>query len=332
MDGRRLVAVAGHVEIETFAVPAPAAGQVLVRVSRSQVSAGSEQSVLRAATDERRPMGYTVAGTVLASGLGMEAYANGDRVLAFGSHGSHWLTGQQDQDELGASLQPIGHDLAALSDAQATFAVLGDVALLGIRRAELQIDESVAIFGQGVVGQLATALCHLAGAHPIVAIDPDDDRLALARISGATHTVNAISEDPVAAIRDLTGGGAQCVFHAAGDPAVLVSAMQAAGDRGKVMLLGSPPGTVELGLQVELLRHELDIRGVYGEGLEDNPHPRFPWTRRRNRRAIMRLVAEGRLRVDHLISHVVEPEEAAQLYQNVLAGTSGWMSILFDWD
>ena len=79
-----------------------------------------------------------------------------DRVLAFGNHGSHWLTGQEGLSELRASMQPIEHDAAALSDEQATFAVLGDVALLGIRRAELQIDESVAIFGQGVVGQLTT--------------------------------------------------------------------------------------------------------------------------------------------------------------------------------
>ena len=122
------------------------------------------------------------------------------------------------------------------------------------------------------------------------------------------------------------------MFHAARDPAVLVPAMQAAGDRGKVILVGSPPGTVELGLQTELLRRELDIRGVYGRGLEDNPHPKFPWTRRRNRRAIMRLIAQGTLRVDPLISHVAKPEQAPQLYQQVLDGTAGWMSILFDWD
>ena len=332
MEGRRLVAVSGHVEIESFEVPEPGPGQVLVRVARSQVSAGSEKSALIASDGGRRPLGYTLVGTVLACGHGVEDCRVHDRVLAFGNHGSHWLTGQAGLSELRSSLQPIEHDAAELSDEQATFAVLGDVALLGIRRAELQIDESVAIFGQGVVGQLTTALCRISGAHPIIAVDLDARRLELAHGSGATHTVDASAEDPVAAIRDLTGGGAQCVFHAARDPGVLVPAMQAAGDRGKVILVGSPPGTVELGLQVELLRRELDIRGVYGRGLEDSAHPKFPWTRRRNRRAIMRLIAQGALVVDPLISHVARPEHAPRLYRQVLEGTAGWMSILFDWN
>ena len=331
MEGRRLVAVGNRVEVEAVDVADPGPGQILVRVSRSQVSAGSEAVVLLAASPERRPLGYTLVGTVMASGPGA-AYGEGDRVLAFGGHGSHWLIGQEDQDELSGAHQRIDYDAEALSDDQATFAVLGDVALLGIRRAELQIDESAAIFGQGVVGQLTTALCRVSGAHPIIAVDLDDARLELARASGATHTVNATKDDPVAAVQEITSGGAQCVFHATPDPNVLIPAMQAAGDRGKVMLVGSPPGTVEIGLQVELLRNELDIRGVYGSGLEDNAHPRYPWTRRRNRRAIMRLIAEGTLQVDPLISHVARPEDAPSLYRQMLEGTAGWMSILFDWD
>ena len=136
----------------------------------------------------------------------------------------------------------------------------------------------------------------------------------------------------VEAIRDLTGGGAQCVFHAARDPAVLVPAMQAAGDRGKVILVGSPAGHGRAGPAGRAARRELDIRGVYGRGLEDSAHPKFPWTRRRNRRAIMRLIAQGTLVVDPLISHVASPEQAPRLYRQVLDGTAGWMSILFDWD
>ena len=143
------MAVAGHVETESFEVPDPGPGQVLVRVSRSQVSAGSEKTALLAARGERRPLGYTLVGTVQACGPGVDAFRVEGRVLAFGNHGSHWLTAQSGLSELRTSVQPIEHDAAELSDEQATFAVLGDVALLGIRRAELQIDESVAVFDQG---------------------------------------------------------------------------------------------------------------------------------------------------------------------------------------
>ena len=333
--GRRLVFVGrDRVEVEQFDVPSPGPGQVLVRVHRSQVSAGSEKNGILSATssDVRRPLGYTTIGRVLKVGAGVDDSRPGDRVIAYGNHGSHWLAGR-------STVHPIGYEI---TDEQAAFAILGDVALLGVRRAQLQIDESVAIYGQGVVGQLTTQLCRLSGAYPIIAIDLDAARLELSKKSGATHTIDASKVDPVEAVRDLTrggpslnekhpGGGAQCVFHVSRDPAVLVPVMKSAADRGKVILTGSPPGTVEVGLQVELLRWELDIRGVYGSGL-DRPHPYWPYTRERNRRAIMRMIASGDLLVDYLISHVAKPEQANELYQKMLAGTEGWMSIFFDWE
>ena len=333
--GRRLVFVGrDRVEVEQFDVPSPGPGQVLVRVHRSQVSAGSEKNGILSATssDVRRPLGYTTIGRVLEVGAGVDDSRPGDRVIAYGNHGSHWLAGR-------STVHPIGYEI---TDEQAAFAILGDVALLGVRRAQLQIDESVAIYGQGVVGQLTTQLCRLSGAYPIIAIDLDAARLELSKKSGATHTIDASKVDPVEAVRDLTsggpslnekhpGGGAQCVFHVSRDPAVLVPVMKSAADRGKVILTGSPPGAVEIGLQVELLRWELDIRGVYGSGL-DRPHPYWPYTRERNRRAIMRMIASGDLLVDYLISHVAKPEQANELYQKVLAGTEGWMSIFFDWE
>ena len=252
--GKRLVFIGtDRVGIEPFEVPEPGPGQVLIRVHRSQVSAGSEKNELLGAShsDARRPTGYTTVGRVLAAGPDVEGFTPGDRVLAFGNHASHWLTGQASRSELGASIQRIEYDI---TDEQAAFAVLGDVSLHGVRRARLQIDESVAIFGQGVVGQLVTAFCQLSGAYPIVAIELDAERLSLATASGATHTIDGSKLDSVEAVRELTGGGAQCVFHAARDPRVLVPCMEAAADRGKVVLVGSPPGTVEIGLQVELLR------------------------------------------------------------------------------
>ena len=331
MTGRRLVFIGtDRVELESYDVPEPGPGQVLVRVTRSQISAGSEKNGFLGAanSDTRRPTGYTTIGRVLSSGIGMDEYRPGDRVLAFGNHGTHWLTGQ-DTSEMRSSIQKIEYDI---TDEQAAFAVLGDVSLMGVRRARLQIDETVAIFGQGVVGQMVTAFCRLSGAYPIIAVDLSDERLELAKMSGATHTVNAAREDAVSVIRQITGDGAQTVFHAARLPEVLVPCMQAAADRGNVILVGSPPGKVEIGLQVELLRRELDIRGVYGRGLESNVHPYWPWTRKRNRRAIMRLIESGQLNVDPLISHVAKPEEANDLYHKILEGQEGWMSIFFDWE
>ena len=51
----------------------------------------------------------------------------------------------------------------------------------------------------------------------------------------------------------------------------------------------------------------------------------------RDREAIMRMIESGDLDVDHLISHVSNPEDAGDLYQQILDGTQGWMGIFFDW-
>ncbi len=100
--------------------------------------------------------------------------------------------------------------------------------------------------------------------------------------------------------------------------------------RGKVVLVGSAPGIAQIGLQVELLRWELDIRGSYGTVHE--AHRYYPWTMRRDRAAIMRMIESGDLDVGHLLSHVARPGEADDLYRKIAAGPQGWMGIFFDWE
>jgi threonine dehydrogenase-like Zn-dependent dehydrogenase len=124
-----------------------------VWVHRSQISAGSECSGFSPGIDHdrRRYLGYTTVGRVQTTGVGVQEFVVGDRVIAWGPHGSHWLA--KPDPELGHlnTIQRIEYDL---TDEQAVFARLGDVALHGVHRVELQLNESVAVFGQGVVGQL----------------------------------------------------------------------------------------------------------------------------------------------------------------------------------
>jgi threonine dehydrogenase-like Zn-dependent dehydrogenase len=219
-----------------------------------------------------------------------------------------------------------------VSDDEAGFVVLGDVALHGIRRAGVQIDESVVVLGCGIVGQLTIQLARIAGADPIVAVDLVPTRLKQARVSGATHLVDAGQADPVQAVREITGGrGGETVVHCAPVAAILQQALEMAAARGKVVLTASAPGTAEIGLQVELLRRELTIVSNYELGLE-RPHPYWPWTRARNRRACLRLLAAGQLRLDHLISHVVPYTEAEAMVRLMTRGGEDWMGIVFQWD
>ena len=332
MHGHRLVFHPGmQVEVEEFAVPAPGANEVLVRATCSQVSAGTELNQLRGMERSGRRAGYpgyAAVGRVLDVGEGITDFAPGSRVLIMGRHATHWTV-----DVTGSPLQNgyIRKLDDTLTDEQATFAINGATALHAVRRARLQIDESVVVFGVGVVGQLVTALARLAGAFPVVAVDLVGERLQLARQSGATHVVNASAEDPVEAVREVTCGGAQCLFHASANPKILQTVFEAAGQRAKVVMVGSAPGTAEIGLQVELLRRELHVLGAYELDLEV-PHVYWPWTPQRDRAVVLRRIADQTLAVDHLISHRIPYTQAPEIYARAATGGEGWLGIILTWN
>ena len=336
--GRMLSVVDGErVVVETYDVPEPGSGEVLIRVNRTQVSAGSEKGRFRGASrpDPRTPLGYypeppgyTAAGRVQAVGPGVEGFETGDRVFAFGRHQSHLLTRIDRYQDAGLrkNVQRIEFDV---TDEQACMSRLGDVALHSIRRAGLQPDEAVAIFGQGVVGQLIAAFARISGAYPIIAIDLDDGRLELSKTSGATHTVNAAKENAVEAVEAITGSGAECVFHANREAQVLADCVDATGYGGKVILVGATRGPASIYLN-KLLVREIDLRGSHM--VSDVQQRYWKWTTSRDRNAILRMIAHGDISVDHLISHVLEPEQGDEAYRRIVAGPQGWMGVFFAWD
>src|SRR3954453_14538926 len=102
-------------------------------------------------------------------------------------------------------------------------------------------DDSIAVFGCGGVGDAAIAAARLAGAHTIIAVDLDARKLEWALGFGATHTVDASKEDPVAAIQALTdGNGADVCIEAVGRPEVLKQAFYARDLAGTVVQVGVP--------------------------------------------------------------------------------------------
>ena len=320
----------GAVAIEDIAIPDPAPNQILVRSTRSLISAGTELNILELSATERRDPGYALVGQVAEVGLEVEGYAVGDRVLTCLPHqGAGLITIDPDLDDVPAY---AGHVPDDVSDDDASFVVLGDVALHGVRRARPGLGDSVAVFGQGGLGQMVTQFARMAGAYPVVAVDLLDERLALARWSGATHTVNAQREDAVAAVQDLTGGGARVVFMVTRTPKILPDCMKAAAAGGTVSMTGSPPGTVEIGLQVDLLRKELSIIGTYQSMYPREPYHMFQWTRAANRQYILDAMGRGEFRVDRLISHREPYANAADLYDMIRRGPAGWLSIILQWD
>src|SRR5215813_5827845 len=122
-----------------------------------------------------------------------------------------------------------------------------------LNRARVEAGASMAVFGLGGIGLSCVQGGVLAGAAKIVAVDVVPAKLELARQLGATHTIDASATDPVAAIRDLTRGGADYAFECVGNLAVIRQALDALAPGGTLTVVGVP----RIGSTIELVVHSL---------------------------------------------------------------------------
>lgn len=116
---------------------------------------------------------------------------------------------------------------------------------------------SFAAFGGGAVGLSAVMAARAAGATTIISVDVVPARLALAMELGATHTINSRETDPVEAVRQITGGGADFALESSGRPTVLRQAIDALAIRGTCGIVGAPA----LGTEASF-----DVNGVMTTG------------------------------------------------------------------
>ncbi len=123
---------------------------------------------------------------------------------------------------------------------------------------------SIAVFGVGPVGISAILGAAVCGCTTIIAVDVSADRLKMAKELGATHTVNASTEDPVKAILDMTGGGAEYSLECVGNPKVLRQAVDVLPRLGVCGLVGVvAPGT-EVALNMDLIMNGRTVKGILG--------------------------------------------------------------------
>jgi S-(hydroxymethyl)glutathione dehydrogenase/alcohol dehydrogenase len=161
-----------------------------------------------------------------------------------------------------------------------------------INRAKVETGSSMAVFGLGGIGLSCVQGGVLAGAARIIAVDVLPVKLALAKQFGATHTIDASREDPVAAIRDLTRGGADYTFEAVGNLAVIKQALEALGAGGALTIVGVPKLGSSFDFIVQALYQNKSILGCrYGTA---RPRRDFPM--------LADLYLGGRLKIDELIT------------------------------
>jgi len=172
--------------------------------------------------------------------------------------------------------------------------------------------DSVAVFGCGGVGDAAIAGSSLAGAHTIIAVDLNDRKLAIAREFGATHTVNSSTEDPVEAIRSLTGGnGVDVAIEAVGLPVTYEQAFYSRDLAGTVVLVGVPNPEMKIELpMIEVFGRGGTLKSSwYGDCL---PSRDFPM--------LIELYLQGRLDLDRFVSETISLDDVEEAFHAMERG------------
>jgi S-(hydroxymethyl)glutathione dehydrogenase/alcohol dehydrogenase len=297
-DAAILVELNQPLEIVELEIPPLKAGQVLVEISRSGVC---HTQVLECrgyrGEDPFLPhcLGHEAGGVVAEVGPDVSKVTQGDPVILSWIKGSganvpgtvYTWNGQN--VNAGAITTFSRH--AVISENRLTRLPaeisMEDAAMLGcafatgcgavVNTAKAQAGQSIVIFGTGGVGCCAIAGAKLSGCSPIIAVDVIEDKLARAQSMGATHTINASGNDPLAAIRDLCTQGVDLAIEATGRPAVMVQALACLRSQGGAAVI---IGNAHHGEQVVLNPGEFNqgksLLGTWGGDSDpDRDFPKF---------------------------------------------------------
>jgi predicted dehydrogenase/threonine dehydrogenase-like Zn-dependent dehydrogenase len=342
-------------ETRVTEVPAPQVlpGTALIRNAASLVSAGTERSLVEFAgrsllgkarsrpdlvrqvlskaaregllttfdavqnrLDRPMPLGYSSAGTIIALGDGMEGFRVGERVACAGGgfavHAEYVVVPRN-------LLAPLPDEVDFESGA---FGTLGAIALHGFRLGKTEIGEYVSVVGLGLLGLLAAQIAMAAGCR-VLGIDLDPDRVARAQDLG----IEAVSREtaPEAARGFTAGHGFDLVQICADTPSddTVELAGEIACDRGHVVATGVVgthlPRKVYYEKELSFIVSRSYGPGRYDPAYEeaglDYPVSFVRWTEGRNLEGFLRLVSDGAVRVQPLVTHRFPIGQASQAYR-----------------
>jgi alcohol dehydrogenase len=194
-------------------------------------------------------------------------------------------------------------------------ALLGCAVLTGagavLNTVAVRPGQSVAVYGLGGVGLASVMAAHVAGATTIVAVDPVESKRRLALELGATHAY--APGEAETAVPELTGGGAEFTFEAAGAPAVVEAAFRATRRGGSTVVMGLPHPSRTLTLQALAFAGQgKSLVGSYmGSASPQRDIPRY-----------LDLWRGGRMPVERLQSAALPLERINEAFEALVAGTA----------
>ena len=307
---------------------------LLIRTHYSLISAGTELACLsgvEAWFSFPGTPGYASIGEVIDVGASVGDISPGDIVYSMGGHQQYQRLDSSNPRALCVKV-PAGMNLA-----QAVFTRMVCVAFTALRVSSIELGDTVAVTGLGLVGNFAAQLAALQGGR-VIGLDLSGRRVELARACGIDHALElnpATLEQDVAAITD--GAGVTTLIEATGNPRALPPALPLVGRYGEVILLGTPRGSYQTDL-TEVLRHvHLDGLGnVTFKGAHEwrYPVPRDAFVKhsiRRNAELTLELIRAGELQVAPLHTHTLKPEQAEQAYHGLKNQKDDYIGVVFDW-
>ncbi|MGE0310062.1 MAG: zinc-binding dehydrogenase [Lautropia sp.] len=281
---------AGRLEVREVPRPTPAPGQLLIRIEGCGVCASSVplwegRPWFGYPTDAGAP-GHEAWGRVAGVGAGVRGFVEGDRVAALTYHGHAEFDLANADDAIGLP--------ASLDDRAVPGEPLG-CAMNIFERSDIRAGQTVAIVGIGFLGALLTQLAVRAGAR-VLAITRRPFAQALATRLGASESMGLdAAEDPVARVRETTGGaGCERVIEAVGLQHPLDVAAQLTAERGRLVIAGyHQDGPRQVDMQ------QWNWRGID----VINAHERAPARYLDGIRRAIAAMADGRLDPSPLLTH-----------------------------
>ena len=332
-----------YLHLEMVEMPRPEIGpdDVMIRVRACGIC-GSDVHGFDGSTGRRIPplvMGHEAAGTVAALGSRVKGLREGDRVTfdstvycgecRFCRKGKVNLCDNRqvlgvscaDYRRHGAFAEYVSvprRIVYPLPDSllfeHAAMIEATSIAVHAVGLAQVSAGNSAAVVGSGMIGLLAIQALSIGGVNPLIAVDVDDGRLALAGQFGASHTYNSATVDAVAAVRDLTEGrGVDLAIEAVGNTGAIGTAIASLQKGGTVVLIGNISPSVDLPLQSVVTR-EIRLLGSCASSGE------IP--------ACIELLASGRIKVGPLISAVAPLEEGPAWFQRFRGHTGKLMKVV----
>ena len=312
----------------------PKSNEVTVNLEYSAISSGTEKANfigarngISVAEDEEavfpRTVGYSAAGIVSEIGSDITDLKIGDKVVVYwGKHKKDITVNRNNVIKI-----PDG-----VSTKESSMALISTFPLAAIRKTKLEIGESAMVMGLGILGIFAVQGLKVAGAYPVIAVDPVKERREFALKLGADYALDPTDDNFVKEVIALSDGGVNVCIEVTGLGIGLIQALDCMKQMGKVALLGCTRSS----------HFEIDYYGkVHGRGISligahTMARPKIEssaglWTDVDDLKAILNLVKGKRLNFKDMICEIHSPKEANEIYNRLVNEKNFPIGVLFDW-